>query len=223
MERGYNSKKIRASFFTVSNTDRYSLIPYKIKPKNIDFSKNILFFSNYNYNISKINDYLFSSFKKTCNSFPILNNFSLKIVNKIDCNLNSLFIHNYKLPNYASSSTKKCHSCNICDYIFRPSFINLKYSNISLNFLSISNCQTKNIIYIIICLRCHIFYIGETEKSLSFRMSQHINHINKFKCFKKYHNKEVANHFNLKGHKITDQFRYCVLRWKTKISWDGFS
>ena len=98
LERGYNSKKIRASFFIVSNTDRFSLIPYKIKPKNIDFSKHILFFSNFNYNIIKLNNYLFTSFKNTCNSFPLLNNFSLKIVNKIDYNLNSLFVHNFKLP-----------------------------------------------------------------------------------------------------------------------------
>ena len=210
LERGYNSKKIRASFFIVSNTDRFSLIPYKVKPKNIDFSKHILFFSNFNYNIIKLNNYLFTSFKNTCNSFPLLNNFSLKIVNKIDYNLNSLFVHNFKLPNYASYSTIKCNSCNICDYIFKSSFIKLKNSDISVNFLCNSNCQTNNIVYIIICLRCNIFYIGETEKTLSFRISQHINHINKFKCFKKYHDKEVANHFNLKGHKITDHFRCCV-------------
>jgi len=63
------------------------------------------------------------------------------------------------------------------------------------------DCYSENIIYIIYCDLCEKFYIGETQFSLKIRMKQHINQIKKFKPFLKYHDKVVARHFNLKGHK----------------------
>ena len=212
LERGYNFKSIRASYFVISKVDRNTLIPYKIKEKNIDFSKNILFFHNFNYNLYKFNDFIFNSYKKTTLKFPILKNFSLNIVNKISTNLNSIFVHNFNLDYFSSFYTKKCFNCRICNYIYKYPFITLKDSKLALNLLCNANCQTTNVIYIILCLKCKIFYIGETEKSLSARISQHIYTINNFKCYKKFHNKEVARHFNIKGHKIREHFRCCVFK-----------
>ena len=212
LERGYNFKSIRASYFVISKVDRNTLIPYKIKEKNIDFSKNILFFHNFNYNLYKFNDFIFNSYKKTTLKFPILKNFSLNIVNKISTNLNSIFVHNFNLDYFSSFYTKKCFNCRICNYIYKYPFITLKDSKLALNLLCNANCQTTNVIYIILCLKCKIFYIGETEKSLSARISQHIYTINNFKCYKKFHNKEVVRHFNIKGHKIRGHFRCCIFK-----------
>ena len=52
------------------------------------------------------------------------------------------------------------------------------------------DCQSKNIIYIIECLKCHDLYIGETERTLAARLQGHISDINTFK------DKPVAEHFN---------------------------
>ena len=80
-----------------------------------------------------------------------------------------------------------------------------------------ATCISRNIIYIIICNRCSLFYVGESSKSLKERTSQHINHIINFIPYKKYENKEVARHFRSKKHKITD-FKICV--FKTEIEND---
>ena len=55
LERGYEAKEIRRVFNIVSNLDRNSLIPYKKKVNNLDFSKNIPFFFMFNSNFSKFN------------------------------------------------------------------------------------------------------------------------------------------------------------------------
>jgi len=214
LERGYKFKSIRASFFIISNIDRNSLIAYKTKLNNIDFSKNILFFYNFNYNLYKFNDMIFSSFNNTAIKFPVLNNFSIKTVKKIENNLNSIFVHDLDLTISKNFYTKKCFNCRICNFIYNHSFFNIKNSNISINLRCNANCQTSNIIYIILCLKCKVFYIGETEKSLACRISQHIYTINNFQCFKKFHDKEVAKHFNKKGHNIMKHFRCCIFKDK---------
>ena len=52
---------------------------------------------------------------------------------------------------------------------------------------------------------------GETSETLEKRISQHLNHIKKFKPFEKYHEKEVARHFRTKGHNLRF-FKICVFR-----------
>jgi hypothetical protein len=71
--------------------------------------------------------------------------------------------------------------------------------------------MTKNLIYIIICIKCNLFYVGETSDTLKTRISQHLNHILKFKPYEKYHDKEVARHFRRDKHKLSD-FKVCVFR-----------
>ena len=77
--------------------------------------------------------------------------------------------------------------------------------------MSNATCTSTNLIYIIICLKCDLFYIGETGDTLEKRISQHLNHIRKFKAFEKYHEKEVAKHFRRTGHSLK-YFKVCVFR-----------
>ena len=84
-------------------------------------------------------------------------------------------------------------------------------------------CQSKQVVYIIKCLKCNIYYIGETEGYAYKRISQHISSITKFDyketlIFKK----PVAEHFRLKGHILNRDFRFCIfdknLNSKTRLS-----
>jgi hypothetical protein len=80
-----------------------------------------------------------------------------------------------------------------------------------IKLMSNASCTSTNLIYIIICLKCNLFYIGETSETLEKRISQHLNHKKKFKPFEKYHEKEVARHFRTKGHNLR-HFKICVFR-----------
>ena len=71
--------------------------------------------------------------------------------------------------------------------------------------------KTQGITTIIICKKCNLFYVGETGDTLKTRISQHINHILKFKPYEKYHDKEVARHFRRDKHKLSD-LKVCVFR-----------
>jgi hypothetical protein len=102
-------------------------------------------------------------------------------------------------------------NCKIWKFIYSYEFISLNNSNIKLNLLNKADCKSTHIIYIIICIKCNLFYVGETEKSLETRIRQHINHIKKFIPFLKYTNKEIARHFRSGNHKLSD-FKVCVFK-----------
>ena len=40
------------------------------------------------------------------------------------------------------------------------------------------NCKTKNIVYLVQCLKCQDQYIGETKHTLEHRFNQHIGYVN---------------------------------------------
>jgi hypothetical protein len=210
LERGYELKQIRTIFNLTSNLERFDLLPYKYKTNQIDFSKNIPFFFIYNYNFNHFNSLIFDSYKKTCLNYSFLNNFKLQFINNIEKNLNSIFVHNFKLSFPTLYHTSKCNECRICPFIYVKNYISL--NNLSLNLLSNADCNSTNLVYIILCVKCNLFYIGETSKSLKVRIKQHLDSILKFIPFKKYQDKEVAKHFNLHGHNYLSDFKCCVFK-----------
>lgn len=84
-------------------------------------------------------------------------------------------------------------------------------NNLNLNILSNASCETSNIIYVIICNKCKLYYVGETSKSLRERFKQHLNHIINFVPFVKYHDKVVARHFRSNNHSLSD-LKVCVFK-----------
>ena len=58
-----------------------------------------------------------------------------------------------------------------------------------------SNCQTPNVIYCIVCLKCKMNYIGETKHPLDKRFRQHLGYVNNMKL-----NEPTGYHFNLPNH-----------------------
>jgi hypothetical protein len=212
VRRGYKYVNLIKLCKSIGSTNRDLLLPYKDKTNNFISStvNNILYFSSFNYNLN-IQNIIYKSFAI---SFKHLN-FNLKFINKINCNLNNALVHNFKMKeNSINFKTKQCKekNCNICKFIYKSHYIKLDVdSNIKIKLMSNATCQTKNLIYIIICKKCNLFYIGETGKSLKTRISQHLNHIMKFSPFKKYQDKEVPKHFRKNGHKLS-HFKVCIFR-----------
>ena len=101
-------------------------------------------------------------------------------------------------------------NCIICkfslniNYLFLPNF-----NNFFLKIYNNTNCNTNNLVYVIKCIKCDAFYIGETGRSASKRISEHIQDISKFLPYKKY--TSVSRHFNLKGH-IEDDFKFFIYK-----------
>ena len=61
------------------------------------------------------------------------------------------------------------------------------------------NCQSRNVLYCITCIKCTVQYIGESERSLQDRFSEHKGYVLNRKL-----QKATGEHFNLKGHKVSD-------------------
>ena len=212
IKRGYNKHKLIKLCKTIGNIDRDSLLPYKKKKNflNTKNKKSILYYQKYNYNLN-VKNIINNSFKDTI----ALKNFDLLYINKVNCNLNNALVHNFKIEKINNYKTKKCFqkNCIICKFIYNKSYIHIEDYNIKINIKTNATCQTSNIIYIIICKKCNVFYIGETNTSLRNRISQHINHIINFKPYLKYYNKEVPKHFRKKypQHSFKD-FKVCVFK-----------
>jgi hypothetical protein len=116
----------------------------------------------------------------------------------------------FKIKNFYTS---KCNelNCKTCKFIYDKNYIEFKETKIKLSLLTNANCNTSNIIYIIICIKCNLFYIGETKNSLKIRFIQHLNNIMKFIPFERYHDKVVPLHFRRNNHKISD-IKICVFK-----------
>ena len=60
-------------------------------------------------------------------------------------------------------------------------------------------CKSTNIIYCISCQNCKMQYIGETERSLQERFSEHKAYV-----MSRHLGKATGIHFNLSGHSVSD-------------------
>ena len=84
------------------------------------------------------------------------------------------------LNSRSTYSTKKCHKpvCKICDVILERKH-GIKIGNKQVNFNANMNCCSKNIIYVIFCDSCGLFYVGHTVCELriythNILISEHI-------------------------------------------------
>ena len=66
-------------------------------------------------------------------------------------------------------------------------------NNFSVDINSSVDCSSRNIIYMLGCKRCPEQYIGESERSLRERFSEH----------KGYVTKATGSHFNERGHSLS--------------------
>ena len=101
-------------------------------------------------------------------------------------------------PKRVLKGMKKCNKqCLACPFIMEGK--DIKSGKLTWKINKPVNCQTSNIIYMIECNKCNEKYIGETERQLKFRISEHKGYINN-----NIWSKATGAHFNLPGHSINN-------------------
>ena len=209
LKRGYDFNHLIKIFIIVSRIERNSLIDYKIKNDNNLVEKDLIRFKmTYDHNYFNLKSDVINSFKCLKNNYKWLNNLKIQFSNTIMPNLKLLLINNFRFNLNMLFFTKKCNNCFICNFIYNVSHIKLN-SNFYLPLKNNCNCNSKQIVYIIKCLKCNIFYIGESEDLVKNRIKQHINSIKRFVPYQTG-NLVVAEHFRLKGHNIFEHFKFCI-------------
>jgi hypothetical protein len=209
--RGYEKNIISKIFTMVSSLERDKLLEYKEKNR-LNFNCNFIYKFNFDNNISNFNNlasHAFENFKKDNEKFK---NFKLKIVNKMQLNLSSLLIHNFKFPSVIKCFYKKCSNinCNTCLYSNNKHSIYLTEDFI-LPVIDFSSCNSINCVYIIFCSLCNAFYIGQTI-CIKDRIYNHIYNIKNFTPYTSNDYKCVSIHFNLKFHNFKHHFSYFIIK-----------
>ena len=109
---------------------------------------------------------------------------------------------------------KRCpYDCNTCPYAQIGSKVKAARSNYIHKIVGHVDCQTDNLVYCISCNKCEEQYVGETEKTLAVRFSQHRGYARNGKL-----DKATGHHFNLPGHSLanmkvtTSQSHYRVVK-----------
>ena len=102
------------------------------------------------------------------------------IINSINNNVGNILVNNFK---FGMSNPKvgfiKCNDADcVCKFSLNIHFI--KLFNIFVPLKSLSNCFSKGCIYIIKCMKCNCFHIGETLRVIIKRMNEHLNDILNF-------------------------------------------
>jgi len=210
LKRGYDYKSLKKSFLIVAKIDRDSLIKYKNKENKKELNVlrlNMTFDHNY---LSLKADTLYN-FYLIKNYYTWLNKFKLAFSNTIMPNMKKIFIDNFDMKKFNKNFfTFKCNftHCQVCPYILSVSHLYL--NNFILPLKNNCCCINKKVVYIIKCMKCNCFYIGETGEYAYVRINQHIKSIVNFQPYKNNTFLPVAEHFRLKGHILFNHFRFCI-------------
>jgi hypothetical protein len=190
--------------------DRKKLLEYKQK-KNIILDKTILFKNTFDKCIVNNNQIIQKSFNNLKTETDNLKDYKLKIINSMQANLKSILLFNFKFPSYNYCRYKKCDkiSCNICKFANFNYYIQLK-DNFILPFFNNSNCKSENVIYILSCKLCKMYYIGQSN-NLYNRINTHISKIKNFTPFSNNNSNCVSNHFNLKLHNYELHLNFFII------------
>ncbi len=206
--RGYNSVFIIKIMRIINRINRKDIIPYK--NKNTGPQKNTLrMFLNHDLNYLNLSSDIYSNFKILKESYDWLKDSKLLFSNSISPNLKKILIDNFKTESSVTACTRKCDilGCKTCPYIMETSALKLS-SNFTLPLKRSGNCESKGVVYVIKCSLCNVFYIGETGKSAKLRIFQHIKNILNFVPFER--STEVAEHFNIRNHRIQRDFNFSI-------------
>ena len=212
VERGYDFDILCALQRTLGNIPRDNLLSYKKKDNFLKNHNQFIFFgSEFNRSFNNKNNIFDKSLVQTKNSINWLENYKFKFYFLISPNLFSIFIHNKRLENN-TCHTKKCLAinCSTCSYINSNSYIFLKNGFI-IPIKDNCNCASTNVIYIIRCLFCDVFYVGQTKRSASARLKEHIKDIKKFVPFINL-TSEVGFHFNLRNHNYKNHLQFYIFK-----------
>jgi GIY-YIG catalytic domain len=87
--------------------------------------------------------------------------------------------------------------CKTCRNIYVSSNFTSSYNNKNFRLYANLNCKSSHVVYLIICLKCKIQYVGETSKPLHVRMNNHRS------CISQNRDTPIGIHFNSIGHNLT--------------------
>ena len=117
-------------------------------------------------------------------------------------NLGNL-LFNTKPPRTQPPGTHKCTDkrCKLNKHLITGTEITSTHTHNKHTITDHISCNTKQVIYVITCLKCKIQYTGQTALTLRSRINNHLSAItNKLK-------QPVAQHFNSTPHNIQEHFR----------------
>ena len=103
-------------------------------------------------------------------------------------------------PARLKNGMKKCNknNCGTCPYVIEGNRVKSQVTGDLFNINFSSDCETKNLIYCIVCTKCKQNYIGETKRSLKARFGDQLGYVRN-----KNLKEPTGKHFNLPGHNIT--------------------
>ena len=93
----------------------------------------------------------------------------------------------------------KCNKCPICPFVQVTKTVKATASSTVVRINKPVNCKTKNAIYCITCKKCSAQYIGETDRTLQDRFSDHRGYVTN-----RHLHQATGYHYNLPGHQISD-------------------
>ena len=118
MTRGYRYEDLSVLRYNIGYIDRDCLIEYKCKEKCSFINEKSFFIKmDFDINYIKLKQDLLNTFNYIKNKFNWMEDYNLKVVNKLQPNLNLLLVKNFKFYNYGEKRTNCCNkrNCKICN------------------------------------------------------------------------------------------------------------
>ena len=125
-----------------------------------------------------------------------------------------------------TSGNSRCTNikCKSCNYITEGNTIMSTHNKRIFKIAYNINCKTSNIIYLVTCKKCKKQYVGETGRSFSDRINQHIS------CIRLKKQTPIGLHFNSADHtmkhfsimgieKLKDNSNSCTARRNKENTW----
>ncbi len=201
VSRGYSYRKVRSIRHCIAYTDRLKLLPYKTKSDPLPRTNSLVLKLPFDRNFI-LKDKL------------TINSKNLTIINSIQPNLSQLLIHNFPIQKIKNFGCKPCNSsnCKKCKFVNTNNYFKLD-SKFIFVINTNSTCATDNCIYIIICKKCNVFYIGETSQTIRNRMNNHF-HTLRNSNFKTNDQAKmvIPDHFKLMDHDYETHFSFTIIK-----------
>jgi len=213
-KRGYEIISLIKLCLSIGNVDRKSLIPYKNKTLNLSkyTTDTFKFIINYDINYISLKKDFTNITMDLRKKFLWLKDFKFNLLYSTSDNLNTIFNNeNFSLNKKILCKTTKCSltDCVTCKFIYEKNY--LRINNFFLPILNNCNCDSTNLVYIILCIKCNVFYIGQTSRKFSTRFREHIKNI----CTVKKQintNSELCLHFNKTKHDLYTDLRFFIFK-----------
>ena len=195
LRRGYPKAVLDKSLARVRQLKREQAFVKKINTENDDRPKLILTYHPHNTKAKNIflkNLNILQADEHTRDIFstPPL------VVFRRDKNLQDLLVHTkLNCNNTSEPGTRPCErrNCQTCKHTLVTS--NITCPKMTLKVNGSFTCNSRGVVYAIVCTKCQLVYIGNTGRSLKTRLQEHLRDIRNQEL------KPVSIHFNSKHHR----------------------